>query len=77
MVLFLVVQVLNYLKPDRLECREKMEKTLKQLKWPKFPGLHGLVVKVSFITIGHVYEYPTIHYFGKPIYNQSMIAKYL
>jgi len=39
-------QVLNYLKPDRIECRDKMEKMLAQLNWPKFPGLQSLIVKV-------------------------------
>ena len=46
--------MLNYLKPDRIECKDKMEKVLQQLQWPKFPGLHSLVVKVSFTILNHV-----------------------
>ncbi|XP_067945247.1 protein furry homolog-like [Watersipora subatra] len=41
----LLRQVFHYLKPDRPEVKEKMEKTLWQLKWTKFPGLHSLLVK--------------------------------
>jgi hypothetical protein len=38
--------VLSKLPLDRPDAREKVEKILSGLKWPQFPGLHSLLLKV-------------------------------
>jgi hypothetical protein len=41
-----LLKVLSKLPLDRPDAREKVEKILSGLKWPQFPGLHSLLLKV-------------------------------
>ena len=39
-------QILMHLQPERPDCREKLEKVLQQAKWPNFPGVVVMLLKV-------------------------------
>ena len=47
----LLDRVLSKLPLDRPDTREKVEKILAGLKWPNFPGLHSLLLKVQKRTL--------------------------
>jgi len=48
MLSWVCLQVLSKLPLDRPDAREKVEKILSGLKWPQFPGLHSLLLKVRY-----------------------------
>jgi hypothetical protein len=70
--------VLSKLPLDRPDAREKVEKILSGLKWPQFPGLHSLLIKVDQ-PIKQKRALPTeIPIFGIPIVlDQDKILNYI
>lgn len=46
LALRLLSRVLHRLPLDRPDARDKVEKLQAQLKWPTFPGVHSLLLKV-------------------------------
>ncbi|GFR96359.1 furry [Elysia marginata] len=42
----LLDKILCHLQPERPECQNKLDKILNQIKWPNFPGVYILLMKV-------------------------------
>ena len=43
------LQILHHLQPERPDCREKLDKILQQIKWPNFPGVVVMLLKVWLV----------------------------